>query len=115
MFLESGIFHDKLKIARVTSPFKAGDSANISNYRPISVLPCSSKILDQIMYNRLSKYLTRLNILYSKQLGFQTGHSTEHGIIKLANQTHGSFKIYRYRLGVLIDLSKGFDTSATQY
>ena len=39
--LESGIFPDKLKIARVISLSKAGDPANISNYRPISVLPFS--------------------------------------------------------------------------
>ena len=37
--LESGIFPDELKIARVIPLFKAGDLANISNYRPISVLP----------------------------------------------------------------------------
>ena len=38
--LEIGIFPDKLKIARVIPLYKAGDPANISNYRPISVLPC---------------------------------------------------------------------------
>ena len=45
MSLESGIFPDKLKIARVIPLYKAGDPANISNYRPISVLPCFSKML----------------------------------------------------------------------
>ena len=40
MFLKSEIFPDKLKIARVIPLYKAGDPANISNYRPISVLPC---------------------------------------------------------------------------
>ena len=42
MSLENGIFLNKLKIARVIPLFKAGDPANISNYRPISVLPCFS-------------------------------------------------------------------------
>ena len=58
MSLESGIFPNKLKIARVIPLYKAGDPANISNYRPISVLPCFSKMLERIMYNRLYKYLT---------------------------------------------------------
>ena len=53
MPLESGIFPNKLKIARVIPLYKAGDPANISNYRPISVLPCFSKRLERIMYNRL--------------------------------------------------------------
>ena len=43
MSLKSGIFPDKLKIARVIPLFKAADPINISNYRPISVLPSFSK------------------------------------------------------------------------
>ena len=52
MSLEYGIFFNKLKIATVILLFKAGDPANISNYRPISVLSCFSKMLEQIMHNR---------------------------------------------------------------
>ena len=110
MSLESGIFPDKLKIARVIPLYKAGDPANISNYRPISVLPCFSKMLERIMYNRLHKYLTTEKILYPKQFGFQRGHSTEHAIVKLANQIYESFERNKYTLGVFIDLSKAFDT-----
>ena len=73
-----GIFPDDLKIAKVTPILRL--LRNISNYRPISVLPCFSKMLERIMYNRLQKYLKDQNILYDKQFGFQTGHSTEHAI-----------------------------------
>ena len=45
MPLESGIFLDELKTARVISVREAGDPASIHNYRPISVLPSSPKIL----------------------------------------------------------------------
>ena len=110
MSLESGIFPDKLKLARVIALYKAGDPANISNYRPISVLPCFSKMLERIVYNRLYKYLTTEKILYPKQFGFQRGHSTEHAIVKLANQIYESFERNKYTLGVFIDLSKAFDT-----
>ena len=48
--LEKGIFPDDLKIARVTPIFKAGDESEMGNYRPISVLPCFSKILERIMH-----------------------------------------------------------------
>ena len=51
--LQTGIFLDPLKIAKVTPVFKTGDLKEISNYRPISVLPCFSKILERIMHNRL--------------------------------------------------------------
>ena len=53
MCLESRIFPDKLKIARVIPLYKAGYPANISNYRPISILPCFSKMLVQIKYNHV--------------------------------------------------------------
>ena len=44
----SGIFSDSLKIGKVTPIYKASDSSDLSNYRPISVLPCFSKILERI-------------------------------------------------------------------
>ena len=50
--IENGVFSNALKISRVTSLFKGGDPGDISNYRPTSVLPCFSKILECIMYNR---------------------------------------------------------------
>ena len=74
MSLESGNFPDNLKIARVIPVFKAGDPANTSNYRPISVLPCFSKMLGQMMCNRFYKYLTTEKNLYPKQFGFQIDH-----------------------------------------
>ena len=48
---KQGTFPNKLKIAKVTPLFKLGDAENIINYRPISVLPVFSKILERIMYN----------------------------------------------------------------
>ena len=48
MSLESGNFSNKLKIARVIPLFKAGDLANISNYRPISGLPVFLKYWSEL-------------------------------------------------------------------
>ena len=107
--IEKGVFPGALKIAKVTPLFKGGDSTDIRNYRPISVLTCFSKILECIMYNRLYKYLTDEKLLYSKQFGFQTGLSTEHAIVQLVDQIYKSFEKDRYTLGVFIVLSKVFD------
>ena len=81
-----GIFSDYLKIAKVTPIYKADSSNNVSNYRPISVLPWFSKMVERIMHNRLQKYLKDQNILHDKQFGFQTGHSTDHAIAQLVEQ-----------------------------
>ena len=68
---EKGIFHDDLKIVWVTPIFKASDKSEMENYRPISVFPCFSKVVEKIMYNRLFKHLTANEILYKKQFGFR--------------------------------------------
>ena len=104
--LQTGIFPDKLKIARVTPLFKGGENYELENYRPISVLPCFSEILEKIMYN----HLTDNSMLYKKQFGFQEGHSTEHAIVQLVDQIKNSFQSKQYFLGVFVDLSKAFDT-----
>ena len=74
------------------------------------MLPCFSKILERIMYNRLQKYLNDQNILYDKQFGFRTGHSTEHAIAQLVDQIYETFEKNEYNLGTFIDFPKAFDT-----
>ena len=110
--LQKCSFPDELKIAKVTPVFKADDVNELGNYsyRPISVLPCFSKILERIMYNRLFKYLKTNEILYKKQFGFQEGHSTEHAIIQLIDQINNCFEKNHFTLGISIDLKKAFDT-----
>ena len=56
------------------------------NYRPISVLPCFSKMLERIIYNRFYFFFSENNILYKKQFGFQKEHSTDHVIVYLETQ-----------------------------
>ena len=99
-----------MKVAKVIPLFKNGDPENITNYRPIYVLPYFSRVLEHIMYNRLYKYLSEEKLLYSKQFGFQKGHSTDHAIVHLVDQIYESFENDNYTLGVFIDLSKAFDT-----
>ena len=108
--LAYGVFPDKLKITRVTPIFKKGSNTMVTNYRPISVLPCFSKLLECKMYNRLYKFLLENNILYRKQFGFQNAHSTEHVILQLVNQITDVFSQGKYTLGIFVDLYKAFDT-----
>ena len=62
------------------------------------------------MYNRLFKYFSENRILYEKQFGFQTSHSTEDAILLLVNQLYQSFDESNFTLGIFIDPSKAFDT-----
>ena len=62
------------------------------------------------MYNRVYKYLTKNNLIYNKQFGFQSNSSTEHAILELSDKIKKSFEHGEYTIGVFIDLSKAFDT-----
>ena len=82
----------------------------MTNYRPISVLPAISKILERIIYNRLYKHLINNKILHKKQLGFQKNISTDYAILELVNELLTAFERGQFTLGVFIDLSKAFHT-----
>ena len=106
-----GVFPDLRKIAIVSPVFKTGDTAGISNYRLISVLPCFSKILERVIYNRLYKYLTDQKILHPLQSDFRKGHSTtEHAIAQLVYQIYESFENNNYTVRIFVDLSKALGT-----
>ena len=70
----------------------------------------ATRRLHCIIHNHIYSYLVNEKILYSKQFGFQKGHSTEHVIAQLVDQNHESFENDNYTLRVFIDLSKAFDT-----
>ena len=82
----------------VSSVFKKGGESILSNYRPISVCPCFSKILERIVYNKLYAYLADNSILFNKQFGFRTGHYTEDALLELTDQTNDSFNDKSYSI-----------------
>ena len=81
-----------MKIAKVSPIFKGGNNLQAENYRPISVLPVFSKILEKIMYNRVYNYFVENKLLFPKQFGFQINTSTEHAILELVRNITKSFK-----------------------
>ena len=62
------------------------------------------------MYNRLYKYLTDKKLLHPQQFDFRKDHSTEHAIAQLVDPIFESFENDKYTVGIIIDLSKAFDT-----
>ena len=73
--LESGIFPDSLKIAKIIPLYKKGNINSITNYRPISLLPTLSKVFERVIFNRLYLYLDYNNLLSEEQYGFRANHS----------------------------------------
>ena len=110
ILLKTGIFTEKIKIAKVSSIFKKGDKSILSNYSPISALPFFPKILERVIYNRRYTYLADNKILFNKQFGFKASHSTGYALLDLIDQVSDSLNDKSYFVGIFIDLSKAFDT-----
>ena len=83
--LSSGTFPDRLKYSEVQPLFKKGKKTEIANYRPISLLPSFSKIIEKIIYKRLNCFLIENNILTSEQFGFREKSTTDMAIYALLN------------------------------
>ena len=99
-----------MKLAKVIPIYKAKAKNDISNYRPISILPTISKIMEQIIHKRLYTFLHTCDIFYPNQYGFRHQHSTIHAVTKLVSDIIKNTEAKESTLSVFLDLSKAFDT-----
>ena len=107
--LMEGYFPDILKIAEVQPLFKAGEKSLPQNFRPISILPCLSKILEKIISLQLTNYFEVNNIVSDCQWGFRRGISTEIAIAKFIQKVALGFNNKEFGIGIFLDLQKAFD------
>ena len=108
--LTTGIFPDKLKIAKVTPVYKKCDKKLINNYRPISVLPVISKVFETVIFDQLTKYFTNNNLFSSQQYGFRKNASTELAALELIDRLLTQLKDFKIPVNFYMDLSKAFDS-----
>ena len=108
--IDQGVFPSALKLSKIV-PIHKGDSIfEVSNYRPISLLPIFSKILEKLMYSRIIDFITKHNVLYTNQFGFQKGMSTEYAINSLLHNVVHSMNNDETGFCILLDFAKAFDT-----
>ena len=108
--LEMGIFPERMKIAKVIPIFKSGKKDYFTNYRPVSLIPQFSKILEKLFNNRLDKFLQINDILSNNQYGFRNNSTNCHALIDLHEQLTKSIDDKLYTIGVFFYLKKAFDT-----
>ena len=108
--LLTGIFPEKLKIAKVLPLFKKNDCMIMDNYRPILLLPAISKVFEKVVYNQLYTYFTSNNLQYKGQYGFREDHSTEMANIELVDRIITALDDKKLPISIFMDLSKAFDT-----
>ena len=108
--LETGIVPNELKSAIVKPLYKKSSRLDVGNYRPVSILPIISKILERAVYVQMETHLKDNNILYEFQSGFRTSYSTDTCLINLQDSIRMEISQGKYVGMVLIDLQKAFDT-----
>ena len=110
--IRTGKFPKLWKCSKITALFKSGDRTNASNYRPISILPTVSKILEKAVHSQLYQYqyLVTNNLFTRKQFGFRKGLSTVSALTSFADEVLLNMEQDKLCGAVFLDLTKAFDT-----
>lgn len=105
-----GVMPEKLKTAKVVPIYKSGNKSDFTNYRPISLLPTFSKIIEKIFIKRLMNFLGEEELLFKHQYGFRRHSNTTYPLLQLVKQVEEN-KVKKLTTGItLCDLKKAFDT-----
>ena len=81
--IDKEIFADSWKVARVYS--KIGNPVTVKDFRPISILPVLSKVIEKVKLSQLLNYIKKSAAYNPTQSGFCEGHSTTTLLLKFRN------------------------------
>lgn len=90
-------------MAIVTPLRKANSKLPVNNYRPIYILPSCSKMFEQLMHLRLTKYLLEHRIIFKYQFNFQSGKSTSMATLIIVSKVVQSIKKKKNGCCVFLD------------
>ena len=106
----TGFFPSLWKYSLVNPKLKKGDVDNPSNFRPLSILPVLSKVLERIVADQLMTYLESKDLISKTQHGFRKQLSTETALLQITNAIYKNIDDKKISLLMLCDLSKAFDS-----
>ena len=101
---------DSWKHAKITPLPKGGNDQIVTNYRPISLLPLLSKLIEKIVHKKLYAHLTENHLLDNRQGGFRLGHSTAKTCANFTEDLYKAINNNQTTIAVYIDAMKAFDT-----
>ena len=108
--LRNATFPKAWKFGTVVPIPKQDNITEVTNLRPISLLPMPGKLLEKMVCNRLKQYLETNHILSECQFGFRKGMSTSNAISSLLDEIYNNLNNCKTTFAVFLDLKKAFDT-----
>ena len=108
--LVNGCVPNQFKLANLIPIYKSGSHRQLGNYRPISLLSNSNKILEKLVYKRLLKFLEWKSVLFDKQFGFRPGYSTQYAMLSIIDKIQSAIDNRSTSCGIFLDFSNVFDT-----
>ena len=108
--LVTGIFPDKMKLAKILPLIKKPNIFEIDNFRPISLLSSLSKILEKCVFDQVYSYFEENLLFYKSQYGYRKSHSTEYACVELVDKLTKDLDRGETPICFFLDLSKAFDT-----
>ena len=78
-------------MARLVPIYKKGPRYLAENYRPISILPANSKIMERLLYDQIYQYLSDNSLLSQHQFGFRKSHSTASALLDSTNSWYNNY------------------------
>ena len=102
-------FPDKRKEGKVRPLHKNSPKDDTNDYRPISVLPVISKVLEKHVHDSLMTYFTSHKLLHSTQSGFRPNHSCETALCQMVNKFLEAINNSQIIGIVMVDFRKAFD------
>ena len=104
------LFPEIWKHAIIKAIHKSGDKDEPSNFRPISLLPVLSKILEKVISIQLIDYLESNKLINDSQYAYRQKLSTEDALMSITEDLYKNFDDGKISLLILLDLSKAFDS-----
>jgi hypothetical protein len=107
--LNSGVFPDIRKTAKVKPLYKKGDKCDMRNYRPISIIPVFGKLLQRLMCNRIISFLYKNKNLSEAQNGFRKDKSIDIAVQSFIGTIQKALDKRVHTIRIFIDLTKTYD------
>lgn len=105
----TGIFPEKLKLATVIPLHKKGNTSEMENYRPISLLPGFSKVFEKCMSIRIMEYFLVNDMFYMGQHAYMKGRGTQTALYEFTESILQSLENKNHVMGLFLDLTKAYD------